>query len=381
MSSKILLVTWDGAGNVAPMLAVAERLVRAGHRVRLLTHGSLRMRAEAIGCEVVPFRHDADRDSAVPVDLEDEFNVLARELLCNREIGREVVAELDREPADVAVVDAMLLAASSAAQSRVPTVNLFHTAMAIFRGGPLFDLLSPHVPALNEFRAEWGLPAVTSFTQIHDACPRSLIVDAREFEPDFPLPSNALFVGPILDGPGLGIAPTPAPPLHGGSNRVLVSFSSSFQDQSEVVRRIATALAETAVEAVITTGNAIDPAEIPSASNVHVSGYVPHDQLLSNVAAVLTHGGLGTVMAALARGLPMLCMPMGRDQFFNAAMVERLGVGRSLPTHATADEIRAAVQAVLEDEGMRAAAKRFSGVIASYPGLDAAVQEIERSIP
>jgi len=180
------------------MLALAERLVGAGHDVRLLGHLSLGARAEAVGCRFVPFTHHADWDSLVAVDLADEFNILARELLCNAELARDVLSELDRESADLAVVDAMLLAAVSSAQSRLPTVSLFHTAMAIFRGGPLFDLLSPYVPALNELRAEVGQGPVTSFTEIHDACPLALIAIPREFEPDFPRPANAHYVGPLL---------------------------------------------------------------------------------------------------------------------------------------------------------------------------------------
>lgn len=375
---KILLITWDGAGNVAPMFAVAQRLVAAGHEVRLLGPLSLGMRARAIGCEFVAFTHHAEWTSMVNVDLADEFNILATELLCSAELGRDVAAELDRQPADIAVVDAMMLAAITAAQSRVPTVSLFHTAMAIFRGGPLFDLLLAYMSSLNEFRAELGQAAVAAFTEIHDACPLSLVGVAREFEPDFPRPANARYVGPILGGPGLGITRATTPLLYESGNGVLVSFSSSNQGQLDVVRRIALALVGASVETVITAGNAIDPDDIPSASNVHVSGYVPHEELLPSVAAVLSHGGLGTVMAALAHGLPVLCMPMGRDQFFNTAMVERLGVGQAIPLDASPEDIRIAVQTVLQDEGVRASAKRFSGVIAGYPGVEGVLHEIDQ---
>lgn len=380
MSKKVLLVTWDGAGNVAPMFAIAQGLVERGHEVRLLGPLSLRTRTQAIGCQFVPFTHHPEWNSMVTVDLADEFNILTRELFYNSDLGRDVVEELDREPADMAIVDAMLLVAVTAAQSRVRTAALFHTAMAIFRGGPLFDLLAPHLPLLNAFRAELGQPSVASFTEVHDACPISLVAVPREFEPDFPRPENARYVGPILGGPGLGIAQSATPQLGVTRDRVLVSFSSSNQEQLGAIRSVATALAGAPFEAVITTGNAIDPADVPSAPNVVVTGYVPHEELLSEVTAVVSHGGLGTSMAALARGLPVLCMPMGRDQGFNAAMVERLGVGRSITVDASAEEIRAAVQAVLEDEDLRAAAERFVGVIGNYRGLDGAVDEIEQML-
>ena len=48
-------------------------------------------------------------------------------------------------------------------------------------------------------------------------------------------------------------------------------------------------------------------------------------------AAVIGHGGLGTVLRALAHGVPQLLLPLGRDQAFNADQVERV----SAPTSPT----------------------------------------------
>jgi hypothetical protein len=38
-----------------------------------------------------------------------------------------------------------------------------------------------------------------------------------------------------------------------------------------------------------------------------------------------------TTMAALGHGVPLLCTPIGRDQFFNAERVQALGAGRMGP--------------------------------------------------
>jgi UDP:flavonoid glycosyltransferase YjiC (YdhE family) len=100
--------------------------------------------------------------------------------------------------------------------------------------------------------------------------------------------------------------------------------------------------------------------------------------LLPGAAVIVTHAGLGTVMNALSHGVPMLCMPMGRDQFFNAAMVERLGAGRVIDAIADAATISEELQAVLGDPAARAAAKRVAGAIAGYGGASEAVRELER---
>jgi UDP:flavonoid glycosyltransferase YjiC (YdhE family) len=92
----------------------------------------------------------------------------------------------------------------------------------------------------------------------------------------------------------------------------------------------------------------------------------------------VTHAGLGTVMSALSHGVPLLCLPLGRDQFFNAAMVERIGAGRSLPSESDVNALANALRGLLDDNDTQAAAKRMAIVIAGYGGGADAVSEIER---
>ncbi len=58
----------------------------------------------------------------------------------------------------------------------------------------------------------------------------------------------------------------------------------------------------------------------------------------------MTHGGLGSIGAALTFGVPIVCVPEDRDQPVNAAMVARLGVGQSLDTDASPAAIGEAVE-------------------------------------
>jgi UDP:flavonoid glycosyltransferase YjiC (YdhE family) len=62
--------------------------------------------------------------------------------------------------------------------------------------------------------------------------------------------------------------------------------------------------------------------------------YLPLSQVLPRAAALVSHGGIGTVSQALAAGIPQLVMPMAFDQYPNAARLVRLGVARSFPAKA-----------------------------------------------
>ena len=58
--------------------------------------------------------------------------------------------------------------------------------------------------------------------------------------------------------------------------------------------------------------------------------YAPFSLTLPRVAAVVHHGGIGTIAQALAAGVPQLVAPAAHDQPDNAARVERLGAGASI---------------------------------------------------
>ncbi len=56
--------------------------------------------------------------------------------------------------------------------------------------------------------------------------------------------------------------------------------------------------------------------------------YVPFSQVYPQCAAVINHGGMGTVAEGLRAGVPQLVVPWGVDQFFTGARVQRIGVGK-----------------------------------------------------
>lgn len=376
---KFLVVTWDGAGNLWSTLGIAQRLSQRGHDVRLLGHQSIQRRYGNPGWRFLAFKHTADFDSTVATDVDAELRLLADKLWFAPSVARDVADQLEREPADVVLADCMLLGALSAGQAAgIPTAALFHAAVAPFRAGPMVEMMAPAIPAIIAMRAELGLPPVESMADVHDACALSLVAMPKEFEPEMPLPPNAVHVGPVLDGPGLPASTDHVRLADGPEPLVVVSLSTSYQAQAPVLQRLLDACAELPVRVVVTTGPAVNPDSIEAPANARVVQFFPHGDLLPHVSLVITHAGLGTVMTALSHGVPLLCVPMGRDQFFNAGRVAQLGAGSILPFDADAQSIRIAVLAALDDSSSRDGAKRMAKVIAGYAGAATAVVELER---
>jgi UDP:flavonoid glycosyltransferase YjiC (YdhE family) len=104
---------------------------------------------------------------------------------------------------------------------------------------------------------------------------------------------------------------------------------------------------------------------------------VPHADVLPRAAAVVTHAGLGTVHAALAHGLPLVCLPIGRDQPDNAARVEWHGAGLRLSPKSSAEVVRAAVERVLGDPAFAVSARRLAAAFAEQRPAERALSALE----
>ena len=204
-----------------------------------------------------------------------------------------------------------------------------------------------------------------------------LVACPQEFDAAMPdLPANVRYVGAIRDNL-LTAAQKSSWGSEDGRPRVLVAFSTTYQHQEETLRRTATALAVLPVQAIITVGTAIEPGAIESAPNVAIHGYLPHAVLLPNCTLVVTHAGFGTVMTVLAHGVPLLCLPMGRDQHHNAERVAACGAGMVLPADAGVEEIRHAMQELLTKPDYQVAARRIAAMIARQDGRETAIKELE----
>jgi UDP:flavonoid glycosyltransferase YjiC (YdhE family) len=99
--------------------------------------------------------------------------------------------------------------------------------------------------------------------------------------------------------------------------------------------------------------------------------------VLREAALAVTHGGHGVTIKSLAAGVPLVVMPMGRDQLDVAARVVHAGAGVRLEPTAAAAEIASAVERVLREGSYREAAARIAAAIAEETATDLAVAEIE----
>jgi UDP:flavonoid glycosyltransferase YjiC (YdhE family) len=163
---------------------------------------------------------------------------------------------------------------------------------------------------------------------------------------------------------------------------VYVTLGTMYNQNLDVFRTVLEGLRGEELNVVVTVGNQNDPAAMgPQPANVQIHRFVPQDLLLPECTLAVIHGGAGSTMGALAFGLPLLLIPQGADQFFNTERVVAAGAGIGLlPGRFSADSVRQAVRALLDDEGYRGAAQGIAREIAAMPDAADTVVALERLV-
>jgi UDP:flavonoid glycosyltransferase YjiC (YdhE family) len=282
------------------------------------------------------------------------FNALAERL---RARGHEVAVQVDHRASplldgDVLLVDHMSSTATfDAARAAGPPV------------GAVVHTLWSFVPALEGTFAPPGY--LDSLLELD----RLLLCSVAELDGGTP-PPNGVYVGPVLEpeGPDVGWSP-PARSL------VVVSMGTTDMGEGPVVQRVLDALEPLPVDVVATIPPHLDRSSLRVPANAQLAGLLRHAALLPHADVFIGHGGHGGIMAALAFGVPIVSVPLDRDQPHNAARVEAVGAGRTVAKDADAATIRAVVEAVRTGTREREGAIRMTNAIAAYG--DAAVASVE----
>jgi MGT family glycosyltransferase len=155
---------------------------------------------------------------------------------------------------------------------------------------------------------------------------------------------------------------------------VLVTTSTDYQADTALVRTALEALADSDVH-VVATLPSDDPATLQGPANAHIERFVPHSLVLERAVCAITHGGMGATQKALARGVPVVAVPFGRDQSEVARRVEVAGAGVRLPARKLrADRLAAAVGVA---RSRAAGARRIATAFRSAGGAAAAATAIE----
>ena len=385
--SCIFFFSIPAHGHVNPTLPLVRELTARGHRVFFYETEEFREKTEAVGAQFVSI------EKYMPPAPENIDKIAGKDFAALIEmVAKTTIALQERIAQDILAHQPALIISDSvcfwgrllAGKHGIPyvcstTTFAFnqHTARRM-KQHPLeiirMIIGMPRIEKSMQLLRDHGYN-ISSFVDViqNDEKTNTIVYTSRLFQPSAEtFGNNYAFVGPSV------MARYPreqhARPL------IYISLGTVLHDAPAFYRQCIKALCGMNCDAIISVGSKVDPAslgEIPA--NIQVFPRVNQLEVLASADVFLTHCGMNSVSESLLCGVPMVLYPQHSEEEAVAGRAEELGAGLRLK-HATAKEIRRALETVLEDKRFKEAAKTISEDFAKCGGAKAAADFIETRI-
>jgi UDP:flavonoid glycosyltransferase YjiC (YdhE family) len=377
---RILFTSLRSAGHFGPIEPFASGFARRGHDVLVAVHraGVEMVRDHGLAATPLDSPPDELRNAAFErahgLGFEEAAALVAREVFASadpRAAFPSLVAAIERFRPDLVLHETGEFAAVLAAEATdVPVGRIAINGAAAERW--FAEVAAGPVDAL---RRELGLEPDPAGDRILTGPGLTLVPAALE-APDGAWELER-FREPLP-------AAWPLPEWWDGDERPLVyltlgSITGTTGFFPRVYREVIAGLATLDVRVLVTLGRGADPAQLGELPpSVHVERWIPQGEVMPHAAAMVCHGGGGTVRLGLAGGVPMVVLPLFADQPLNAAAVAATGAGLAV---ADAADVAAATRRVLRAPRYRATARRIADEIASLPLAGEALERVPAASP
>jgi UDP:flavonoid glycosyltransferase YjiC (YdhE family) len=227
---------------------------------------------------------------------------------------------------------------------------------------------------LNESRGRVGLRPLE---HVHGGISRELALVATFPQLEYPRREHQPWVrvtGPLMwEQPFGDVEPPP-----GDDPLVLVAPSTAQDPEHRMLRAALEGLADEPVRVLATTNRREPPEPIAVPPNARLVDWLSYARTMPLCDAVLTHAGHGTLVRALACGVPVVACPAAGDMNENAARVSWAGAGVALPRRfITPRGVRLALRKLLGDPGYARRAAELRDWALEHDGGSTAAAEVE----
>lgn len=379
---RVLFTSQAGEGHWRPLAPLGRALTAAGHEVAFATTPAFcgTVRSHGFTCFPVGVDDDggvepAKRSDSLP-DGHDPAADVWRYLFAGRRVEQMLpdMLELARQwRPDLVVREISEFSGWLLAEH----LDIPHAALQVSAWRP--ELYGVIADALDEHRIGLGLAPDPDLNALHRHPLLSPIPPAYH-EVDRPYPETTL----SMHFGGFDVRSDDQRPgwleTLGGRPVVYATLGTAYNRHPELFSMLLAAIADLPVDLILTTGSDDLAARLgPQPANVRVAGYIPQSWLLPHCDLVVSHGGFGTVQAALRHGLPQVLLPIAADQPDNARFCRSYGLAEIVEHHQrSVDVLRSTVQTVLRDSRYRERARAWQRAMQELPGAVDVVSVLER---
>jgi UDP:flavonoid glycosyltransferase YjiC (YdhE family) len=333
---KVSLVSCGSRGDVQPMLALALGLERAGHQALLCAPPENEAWARSHGC---PFQALGSGVRGNPSLRGGSLRGMIR--FIHEELDAQVRDLPEKvKGSDLLLGTGLVFGAPSVAESQGIPYRYVALSPATSLGTTR-DPLSMKVAGwlmktvanaglrghLNRRRSELGLKPIDDVLSSWIG-PRAIAATDAALTV---VPAGARLkttqTGYLHLEPGGELGDELEAFLESGPPPVYVGFGSMPIGDAGRMSRLLADVARTARRRLVVSGGWAGLPGAASQGDCLFVGDVPHPRLFPRVAAVVHHGGAGTVATAARAGVPQIVLPIAADQFQWRTEVVKLGLG------------------------------------------------------
>jgi rhamnosyltransferase subunit B len=413
-SNPLIIVAASGTGgDILPFLVLCQALQRGGHRVVMLVP---HFHEAVLASSGVPFRTFGSTeqwqlllDDPKLWDERNGWGVIWRGLAPHLGAINHLVQALPDQEDCVVLCHPILLPMSALARSVRPDLRIIAAYLAPSNLCSSHDMLTAGslripawvpigwkqalwkmihkgwidpltLPSLNAARSQHGLPAVTHFFEHMLTTPDASV----GLFPNWYATVQADWPQPFLQGcfvrdqvsVQLELPPALEQFLSDGEAPIVFTPGTGQRHAKPFFDAATRALKLLGRRGIFVTPHA---EQLPDAlpASIMWQAYAPFAPLLPRVAAVVHHGGVGTMAEAFRAGIPQLIVPYAYDQFDNALRAKRLGVADILlARRLTPARMRKQLQHLLCADEVRQACSGIACKIAQEPGLPVVLEQL-----
>ena len=401
---NILLVPVGSAGDVHPFIGLGHELRRRGHDVTVFTNGYFESLVSEAGFKFVEFGTEAEFREVIgnpniwkasPKSAQLVFGMSAEKA----DVQFDLIMQHNLPGSTVIAAGSLAFGARMANEKLDIPLGTVHLSPSLFTSVhdmPRLPVMNPPawapkfikrffwkmgdrvigkkvLPTLNTHRRRIGLPPTNNIILDWWHSPQLILAMFPDWfgEPQPDWPAQAKCVGfPLYDERReQTISDTLNQWLISGDAPIAFTPGSANVHARNFFRAAVGTCEKLKRRGVLLTRHEQQlPDKLP-ASIRHVQ-FAPFSELLPRCAALVSHGGIGTVSQAIAAGIPQIVMPLAHDQFDNARRLETLGIGTSIPPHEfKADRVARTLKNLLGHQQVRSNCSEYAGRLRQVDAL------------